>query len=68
MCVLKGAACGGGLAVRPPLRLYMIRVDEVFVGNVQSEDTVPAVQVGLGAGRVVGIDVSFVLQANTRRH
>lgn len=47
MCVLKCAACGGGMAVRPPLGLYMIRVDEVFVGNVQSEDTVPSVQVGL---------------------
>lgn len=45
--MLKCAACGGGLAVRPPLRLCMVRVDEVFVGNVQSEDTVPAVQVGL---------------------
>lgn len=45
MCVLRSSVCGGSLAVRPPLRLNNIRIDEVFVGDVQFEDTVPAVQV-----------------------
>lgn len=65
-CALERAACGGRLAVRPPLGLDNIGIDEVFVGDVQFEDTVPAVQVGLGAGRVVGVGVDLVLQAHKR--
>lgn len=45
VCGLKGTVCGGSLAVRPPLRLNRIGIDQVFVGDVQFEDTVPAVQV-----------------------
>lgn len=45
MCVLKSTVCASSLGVRSPLRLYSIRIDQVFVRDVQFEDTVPAIQV-----------------------
>lgn len=60
VCVLKSTVCGG-LAVRSPLRLCNIRIYKIFVGNVQFEDTVPAIQVWLWAGWVVGVGMVLVL-------
>lgn len=44
---LKSSLCGSSLAVGSPLSLRDIRIYEIFVGDVQFEDTVPAIQVRL---------------------
>lgn len=45
VCVSKRTVCVGSLAIGSPLRLCDIRIDKIFVGDVQFEDTVPAIHV-----------------------
>lgn len=61
-CQRLNRVSGRGLAVRSPVRLTHVRVDQISVGDVQFEDTIPAIQVRLGAGRVVGVGAVLLLK------
>ena len=56
------------LAVGCPLGGGVWGLDEVSVGDVEFEHTVPAIQVRLGAGGTVGVRMVLLLHPHMHKH